>query len=94
MRENPKYLERGSNDKTWWKNTQWYLGNLIYVIFLVTLALEFIVYIMEEVFINFTLILILWEDMKVVIIKYFDLEQLFSMQGNRTEVTTKLNFKI
>ena len=32
--------------------------------------------------------------MEVVIIKYFDLEQLFSMQGNRTEVTTKLNFKI
>lgn len=74
------------------KNTQWYLGNLIYVIFLVALVLEFIVYIMEEVFINFTLILILWEDMKVVIIKYFDLEELFSMQGNRTEFTTKLNF--
>ena len=30
--------------------------------------------------------------MKVVIIKYFDLKELFSMQGNRTEVTTKLNF--
>lgn len=66
--------------------------NLIYVIFLVALVLEFIVYIMEKVFINFTLILVPWEDMKVVIIKYFDLKELFSMQGNRTEVTTKLNF--
>lgn len=66
--------------------------NLIYVIFLVALVLKFTVYIMEKVFINFTLILVPWEDMKVVIIKYFDLKELFSMQGNRTEVTTKLNF--
>ena len=66
--------------------------NLIYVIFLVALVLKFTVYIMEKVFINFTLILVPWEDMKVVIIKYFDLKELISMQGNRTEVTTKLNF--
>lgn len=66
--------------------------NLIYVIFLVALVLKFTVYIMEKVFINFTLILVPWKDMKVVIIKYFDLKELFSMQGNRTEVTTKLNF--
>ena len=66
--------------------------NLIYVIFLVALVLKFTVYIMEKVFINFTLILVPWEDMKVVIIKYFDLKELFSMQENRTEVTTKLNF--
>lgn len=56
--------------------------------------LEFTVYIMKGVCIHFILILILLskESMEIMI-KCFHLEgDLFPTQGNKTKITTKLNF--
>lgn len=60
-----------------------------------TLVLEFIIRIMEGVFINFILILILSKQEKSmkIMVKRIDLEGwLFPTQGDKTKITTKLNF--
>lgn len=55
------------------------------------MVLEFIVYIMKGVF--YSDFDSLRKSMTIVTVKYFDLEgELFSTQGNKTEITKKLNF--
>lgn len=50
------------------------------IIFLVALVLEFIIPIMDGVLTNFILILGLRKSMKVRMVKYYDLEDLFPTQ--------------